>query len=110
MHKLKVGDRVSTYNEYSEKPRKGEVGMVYPHRPIVMVQMDSGISGPFHYKQCRKLVRKPRQTLWVNHYPGEGGFLFAWDDKNKALERVEGTRKEPGREVLECVVVRRHKV
>lgn len=76
MKPFKKGDRVRVY---CTRPFIGEVS--YVDEPLDLVEVKekgAGHSyGPFHVKQCRKLVKKPLREFWVNIYGNGCIFVHA---------------------------------
>lgn len=72
MNKFKVGDRVSGYETTSSitfREWRGDVVEVVG--AMLRIQYTDLADGTlsektFHYKQCRRLIKKKRREIWVN--------------------------------------------
>lgn len=60
---------------------------------------------PYHRKQCRLLTKKPKKTIWVNEYPHDGV-----DYSYYTREGANSGASDGRIALLECRVVKRHKV
>lgn len=80
MNKFKVGDRVATYvgNSCGYDLRcKGTVVSIHPENSdVIKVNYDDmpDAADYYHYKQCRKLVKKKDKGLTITPPLSDGGF------------------------------------
>jgi hypothetical protein len=67
MNKFQKGDRVACYFGLEGEGAKRWTGTVdYAKEDYVQVTTDDGVAGRgLHPKQCRKLVKKKRNRIWV---------------------------------------------
>lgn len=63
MREFKVGDRVVVYD--AQLRTLGTVVELLS-ADVCRVQSKQGYSYEAHYKQCRRLIRKPKQKLWIS--------------------------------------------
>lgn len=95
--KFKVGDRVAVYENC-----KRFTGMVLNdgHQSI-QVELDDDRVLPFHPKQCRRLIKKPRRRIAVSYDTGACEFsvrLLSGDNipNDKEVEFIEVRKAKKG--------------
>lgn len=104
MSKFKVGDRVAVYSYLGRS-----VGTLSADLEEGCWNVHYGFNGQLaHEKQLRRLkpkAKKETRTVWINEYPY--GEMYAYNHRMEA-----DVVRQPSRAValLECVVVKRHKV
>lgn len=76
MNKLKVGDRVKIYEGHSVF--KATIVGIFDSR-IRSREDDDGSERMYHYKQCRKLVKKKKKfpNVWINFYTSGSIYVHA---------------------------------
>lgn len=62
MNKFNVGDRFRVY-AISDNGEPFAIDDVVAYADTVMIR--SSVGRIYHYKQCRKLVKKPRREFWI---------------------------------------------
>ncbi len=103
MSKLKVGDRVRVYSVHTVT-FTGRVDSIT--NGILVGVIEDGFysqhgDGPFHVKQCRKLMRKKRREWWVvvgqdsiikSGKPSDLPITAAWPDNLVFVREARGRK------------------
>lgn len=72
MNKFKVGDSIR-YFDSRHGYKRGKVHTLSGSGDLLGVFKDDDSTFHwFHYKQCRRLVKKPRREFWIIKFPPEG--------------------------------------
>lgn len=75
---FKAGDLIAAYHGYQRI-----VGTVTGITGDMVHVTDSISSSHFHWRQCSKLTKKPRKTIWVNEYKGGAKSFYNTEEDAK---------------------------
>jgi hypothetical protein len=97
--KFKVGDRVAVYSDSDQTGSDWRVvGNVVRSDGdgLVRVRIDGRHEWNFHEKQCRKLVKKQRQSVWIHKRElklakelGAPAWDEPWEGENGEIKRSD---------------------
>lgn len=102
MNRFKAGDRVICYDRYQPNSKGIVLGSTTPQ--YLDIKLDDGTTDLVHYKTCRKLVKKPKRTFWINVYdktPDSPLYGSLHSSKEKADRTTSPVLKR-----IECLKVR----
>lgn len=63
MTEFQVGDRVAVY--YYQSNSKGAIQQISPYGGILVLYDGDQVGSWAHPKQCRKLIKKPKKSVWI---------------------------------------------
>lgn len=110
--KFEVGDRVAVYHVWKGR-LTGKVDAINERGHLSVIEdgfYSAHEDGPFHPKQCRKLVKRERQRIWV------GQKIYRWGNGHvdhfmeaRFIKPSDSEKPADGRQWREFVEVRKKK-